>query len=270
MQVAILGCGPAGLLAAKAVSNAGHTPIIFSKKVKSFISGAQYLARPIANLTEGARRFQVKFVKEGSGDVYTRRLYEGHGIPVRSSWHNFEDGKFEDAWSMQDCYEALWAEYDDVILDIPFSSELMAHLVRSADMVVSTIPRYVLEGWTTEEFKNLKGGWIFPHREIWIVMDWPDAHRLDNNTIYYNGLEDGTSLYRMSKINGVASAEFTAPVEGGVQVVKPIAYGGSDPFPAVVKVGRFGAWTKMQLAHHAYSTVLENLRPDTNLSLPGV
>lgn len=271
MQVAILGCGPAGLLAAKAASNAGHTPVIFSRKVKSKISGAQYLARPIHNLTERTVGFQVKFDKRGTGENYTARLYQGHEVPVRSSWHNFENGKLEAAWSMEECYELLWAEFVDSIVDMEVSKTLVDGLLhRGADMVVSSIPRWVLEGWTPEQFRDPATGAvaIFQHRKVWIAPG--ERLRCDDNTIVYNGRDDGSSCYRWSKIRGVASAEFTSFVPGAIEIIKPIAYCGTDPYPSVVKVGRYGAWSKMQLAHHAYSSVLERLRPDVSPQLPGV
>lgn len=264
MQVAILGCGPAGLLAAKAVKNAGHTPIIFSRKAKSRISGAQYLARPIHNLTEHTVGFQVRFVKMGSGDVYTQRLYEGQDVPVRSSWHNFEDGKLEDAWSMQECYELLWGEFVDSIVDMPFTHTLADALVTGADMVVSSIPRWVLDGRARPDPE------AYPHRKIWVVSGEGVVDDLSDNTIYYNGMRDGGTMYRMSNIRGNKSAEFTQPIEGGVEIMKPIVFQGEDRYPTIVKVGRYGAWSKMQLAHHAYSAVLERLRPDVSPQIPGV
>ena len=52
MIVAILGCGPTGLVAAHACAMK-HIPfVIFSKKRKSFLFGSQYLHEPIPGVIE--------------------------------------------------------------------------------------------------------------------------------------------------------------------------------------------------------------------------
>ena len=51
MNVAVLGCGPAGLIAAWAAEQAGADVQIYSKKVQSIIPGSQYLHGPIPGVS---------------------------------------------------------------------------------------------------------------------------------------------------------------------------------------------------------------------------
>jgi hypothetical protein len=270
MKVAILGCGPAGLLAAQAVSNAGHQPEIFSKPIKSQISGAQYLAKSIHNVTEPKDKFTIFFRKDGDGDTYTRRLYEGRDVPVMSSWHSYEDGRGYDAWSMTAIYDQLWNLYGPMVHPIELDHEGMEILLHEYELVISTIPKHFVVRALIDEYRDPESkfpeGW-FEKREVYIqTKNLPNTlQSLDDNTIWYNGTGFYGSMYRASRINGILSAEYTHPQDGCFPIIKPIRYGGirlGDLYPNLYCVGRYGAWSKMQLVHHAYFKTLNILRPD--------
>lgn len=267
MKVAILGCGPAGLLAAQAVANAGHQPEIFSKPEKSKISGAQYLAAKIHNIE--VEKFEVTFVKAGTGAGYTEKLYRGRDVPVVSSWHSYEEGRPYDAWPMQDVYDQLWGWYGAMVHPVSLNQAGLQELLRGYELVISTIPKHVIaRSLLWDEFgsdKQFPDGW-FESREIWVKTDGLPGIMagMPDNTIFYNGFADG-DMYRASHIRGNMSAEYVSEQEGAIRIVKPIRYGGpalSDDHPNLFFVGRYGAWSKMQLAHHAYFKTLNLLRPD--------
>lgn len=259
-RVAVLGCGPAGLLAAHAVRMAGCHPVIIGRKVKSRPGGAQFIDRPVSGLKTPLEKFYVRMMLEGEGDNYTRRLYEGHDIPVRSSWHNYVGKETVEAWGMTELYDQLWDDFSDEIIDLELYFEDLVSIDEEYENVVSTIPRWLLDPAGKPDPK------LFPARKIWIVPDDPIASILSENTVCYNGTPLGANpatshIYRFSNIRGQRFAESTQPVENGIPIVKPIAFCGEDVFPQWLKVGRYGAWSKMQLASHAYYHTMNWLIP---------
>ena len=259
MKVAILGCGPAGLLAAQAVAEAGHKADILSRKVKSKISGAQFIDREIPGII--TTPFEVRFVMNGDGETYTRRLYDGHPVPVLSSWHNYEPDRAYKAWNMDAIYDALWEAHESSIFDMDFNQEVAVDVLGQYQTVISTIPRPAVIAAMRPDFTM---EW-FPSRKVWIKPDFAPATALPDNTIVYNGTDDYGPLYRFSKIQGNTSGEFISRVEGGIEVTKPIRYDGPPVSDRLFFFGRYGAWSKMNLVTHAYFATRELFAPWTEL-----
>lgn len=255
MKVAILGAGPAGMLAAQAVHSAGHTPIIVSKKVVSRIGGAQFLHLPIQDATKSSESFPIQFILDGTGAEYTSRIYGDHPVPVLSSWHNYANGHIRYGYPLKATYERLFEKFESCIEDMTIDEVALKEINSSHDWVVSTIPRWILDG------KAGPGEPDYPFREVWIKSPFAPAEGLADNTIYYNGQPGDDPMYRMSKIQGITSGEFVTHQPGSVRIIKPIRYCGEDLHPDITKVGRYGAWSKMQLAHQAYTNVRNMLLP---------
>ena len=76
MRVAVLGSGPAGLLAAHACVQQGVEPKIYSLKEKSLMFGAMYLHEPIPDLNDPDRPdHDIMIVKEGTREGYAKNVY---------------------------------------------------------------------------------------------------------------------------------------------------------------------------------------------------
>jgi hypothetical protein len=104
----------------------------------------------------------------------------------------------------------------------------------------------------------------FTVQDIWAQGDAPElglycSVAVEPWTIVANG-EPSPRWYRASNVFGYKTAEWPVaarpPVEGVVRVRKPIATNctcwpliGSAP---VLRVGRYGTWTKGELSHQAY------------------
>ena len=73
-KVVVLGCGPAGLIAAHAAAMQGADIRIMSKPRKSFMNGAQYLHKHI-NGTPYSDPFQVSYEMLGSPEQYRLKVY---------------------------------------------------------------------------------------------------------------------------------------------------------------------------------------------------
>lgn len=255
MEVAILGCGPAGLLAAHAVTKAGHRPVIFSRYEKSTISGAQFLHRPVEDATLPEEAFDITFQMSGDEAGYVSRLYRDHG-QVDSSWKNYQDGERVVAYPMATTYDRLWSKYRSRIEEVDLDLGQIRRIYMDHPEVVSTIPR----GYLASDDQASK----FRSATVHIGVNDVYGMSLPENTIWYNGsnYDDGNDVYRASNIQGITSGEYVKPQDHTHPVVKPIRFEGVDEFPDIFKVGRYGRWDKRQLAHSAYSETLKWFRPD--------
>jgi hypothetical protein len=264
MQVAILGCGPAGLLAAHAVAEAGHEPIILSRKVKSPIFGAQYLHRHIRGLNLPAPEHQIDVIKAGCREGYAENVYGTPDAPV--SWDKF-DGGVVPGWNMQKAYDNLWGIYDGITHDVNLDAELLHQLSTNYPIIYSTIPADMICA-KPDEHKFYSQG-------IYVVHG-PGVHLIegvnDGDIMYYNGYTPdgrygniaGFSWYRFSQINKYQSWEYRERPAGDQigwdhltlsEGRKPISTS-CGCWPRMIKVGRFGAWDKQILTHHVYERVL--------------
>jgi hypothetical protein len=118
--------------------------------------------------------------------------------------------------------------------------------------------------------KDLKEDWVFscipapalcPHtpqcefikQDVWIV----DAPPSQEHTVLYNGYRH-FQWYRYSSLFGNAFYEFPIPRVNGFKISKPLRTTCPGPDrPGLYRLGRYGAWEKKALIHHAYEKTLE-------------
>jgi hypothetical protein len=264
--VLILGCGPAGLLAAYAVELLGGSPAIMSRPNKSELPGAQYLHEPIPGLT-GEPDGKLQTLRRGDAGGYAEKVYGNRFAPC--SWTHHEGiTTVRNAWDLRAVYDKLWAKYSPQVIPAEIDRELLDDVRRTFPLVISTVPatllcapehRRILEGIEHHSFQFAKAD----------IVDWAPPE-IEDNTIHYSG--DPVDLwYRSSRIFGHASTEFGryADVQtrlGGYSELKPdarvetfvpktgIKVVGTtcDCFPEIKRAGRFGTWTKGYLTHHAF------------------
>lgn len=246
MRIAVLGCGPAGLMAAHAVAQAKHDPAIFSKKVPSSIGGAQYLHRPLPGVNKATPDGQVNFIKYGNEQVYAKKVY---GDPTaRTSWYDYEEG-YHDIWNLRSTYQRLWKKYEDAIHDIKLDYETVQSLLRAFPMVLSTVPLHQICGYSH----------TFTSQDVWIV--YGQAKEQGEDRIVYDGTGD-FPWYRWSYIfgwRGIEYSQATGTNQPSMHVRKPLQHD-CDCHTDLVKLGRYGSWQKGVLAHHAYEGAENALR----------
>lgn len=257
MKIAVLGCGPAGLMAVHGVRAVRPEAdvAIFSKARKSHMFGAQYLHEPIPGLE--ARKTTVDYQLRGSMDDYRRKVYG-------PKW----DGKVSpddyigehDAWNIRDAYDQLWSLYGDWVNDVQIDPAGVRALYddHKFDLVVNTIPLDIL----------CHRGHSFGAVEIVAAGDAPEhgvkvssMYHCPYDTVVCNG-ESAPSWYRMSRIFDYTTVEWPGglkvPVNSAANVVKP-TFNNCDCWPDMLKVGRYGSWTKGVLSHEAFFKVKEAL-----------
>jgi len=263
--IAVLGVGPAGLLAAHAVAMSGRPVTIFAapggsgKPEPSKINGAQFLHTAIPGIHESDRPDgRVQIIHEGDKDTYRRKVYgDSPDIPFVS----FGVDRFIDAWQMSGTYEALWG-----LLDIQNAANVKtvdANFIQEAlnknwfERIVSSIP-------ATAIFKSpAEHKFLGQTISIWPYCAVPNLKPSEEDFVLYDGTED-RSWSRTSMMFGYGGTEFGEGMDKKartayhplISVRKPIS-NSCTCFPEVLRVGRMGTWTKGVLAHDGFFATLK-------------
>jgi hypothetical protein len=265
MKALILGCGPAGLMAAHAAAMADYEVVILSKKRKSELFGCQYLHAPIPLATAGDP-VDVAYVLEGSIKDYRNKVYPNrNGVAV--SPDTLETNHL--AWDIRQTYDALWGMYGDYVIDVDFRNGFldmaeMNGLLDKADVAYSTVPAPLLCKRTEDhgfDAEVVYGIGDAPERGVFAPFKAPE------NTILCNG-ESSPSWYRASNVFGYNTVEWPGgrkpPIEGVSEIVKPLKTN-CDCRPNIKRLGRYGLWQKGVLSHEAFTQVRHELENDWTL-----
>lgn len=247
MRVAILGCGPAGLMAAHGAILAGAKEIrVFSKKRKSELFGAQYLHAPIPEATSGDP-FLIRYTLTGTAEAYRAKVYGDNWTGTVSP----EDlSESHEGWDIRQTYDWLWSTYAETIMDFDLNP-LSVNQIRESkpDIIVNTVPRPAL----------CAKGHQFKSTMIWAAGDAPERGKVipyrqcPPNTVLCNG-ELEQAWYRLSHIDGFRTVEwpdYVRPPIEAAQVTKP-TWTNCDCTDDMVNVGRYGRWEKGSLSHEAF------------------
>lgn len=260
-QIAVLGCGPAGLLVAHAIELAGHSPVIISRRVQSPMAGAMYLHRSIPGLTESEPDGTLVIGKTGTAEGYATKVYGDPGHDV--SFTKFEHGSVP-MWSLTAAYAKLWERYEGVVMDHTITHDDVSVMVGNYDMIFSTIPKHLLCRHTNPEYATPAVTHAFSSQRIYLHRRPRQGPWMVDQMIY-NG-QERDDWYRYSAIGehecweyssvGGFPEDFHPEKEDWFSGAKPIA-NDCDCWPTIHNVGRFGAWTKGQLTHHAFEQAVD-------------
>lgn len=249
-EVAIIGCGPAGLLAAHAAVLADYQPVIFSKSAEpSPTARATFLHRAIPDITAAQPDGVIKLKKVGTESGYARKVY---GDPFRrTSWSRFVSNAYQPAWALAPAYETLWRLYGGTVQEAEIDPEEAHELVEDYPLAINTAPAPALCG----------SGHEFESRALWVVEQAPDE--VGSNTMVYNGYPPD-HWSRASDIFGIRSTEYTkhsnktVGAHKGMKVVSTDC----DCHPKIHRAGRWGTWRQGVLVHQAFEYTFDLLRLD--------
>lgn len=285
-RVAVIGCGPAGLLAAWGAARCGYKVEIFTdRKSPSTQVGAQYIHHLIPGVTTEDEAQWVTYSHVGTVQGYSKKIYGPDFPPEETSWSKFEG--VVPAWPMGLIYRRLWNFFEDAIIEARIDVARLEKIAQHNHTVFSTMPLdkllTVSEERRDEFYKTEK---IFGYPRM-MTPGYRQPH--GPNTIVYNGWAS-VRWYRQSSIFGQEWTEWPYNVEAeGVkedverygheynpmllwQAVKPVAC--TLPIhllipPNVRLVGRYGRWQKGVLSHEAYEDVVNHLEgASSTRSLP--
>lgn len=241
MKIAVLGSGPAGLLAAHAATRLGHKVYIYAHGERSHIQGAQYIHDQIDGLTEEVEPFIVSYAKVGDSTGYAEKVY---GSPLApSSWAKFPQGEYP-AWPMDDVYDLLWDAWGDRVTKLDITRHQVEPLIRQHDMVLSSIPANAI---CYDEDHKFKGAEVVFEPHCYVDME---------DIVVYSGRRS-EDWYRTSNLRGHAWTEYSRSMW---QHVPPRWRSGVKPTETTCdcwttqlhRIGRFGKWEKAQLVTDAY------------------
>jgi hypothetical protein len=264
---AVLGCGPSGLLAAHAFAMKDVPFVILSPYMKSKLGGAQFSHIPIPGIHEEEDKVLLKYIVTGDAETYHKKVYGNQQVDF-VSFSNVENGMEVPAWSLTEMYDQLWTKYQERIVDFQVEPSRIQGLLMTFDLVISSAPADKMCLGTIDPSVQHQ----FRSQTIRILNDALDQSTPDN-TIVYDGT-DIHSYYRMSRIFGVGSTEWSSfaavPPGHDLRTVNKPLWTNCDchigkyadptgvPF-GIIRVGRFGCWSKGKLSYHAYNEVTEVL-----------
>ena len=264
VRVVVLGCGPAGLIAAAAARvhdrHAGLT--ILSNKRKSTMYGAQYLHQPIPYHTPSGLDgiANIQYTLAGSTEEYRRKVYGDRFVGAVSPEELAETHL---GWDIRMTYDNLWDEFEPIILQREVGPPELDDLLNDPDidLVISSIPLQRL----------CHNGHTFQGTEIWAAGEAPEVgiklpFNCADDTVMCNGKEY-PSWYRLARIFGRTTVEWPGrlpkpPIGSVTRVTKPTKHNCDcwTNHPKFFTVGRYGSWDKSQLSHHAFDATTERLQ----------
>lgn len=242
MKCAVLGCGPAGLLAAHAAVRNGASVVIYSDTAQpSVIGGAQFLHRAIPEITNADPDAMCDFRHMGNRENYAKRVY---GDPLADvSWGSYAEG-LHPIWNMQQAYNQLWERYAELIVIEDIYPKNLNKIADVEDVVLSCIPAPALCSHQPQ--------CQFIKQDVWILTVDNHFENLECS-IVYNGSMAG-DWYRWCSLFGHTFFEHPQFVPNARKVSKPLRTDCPGPthLGNVIRLGRYGLWEKHQLIHHAY------------------
>lgn len=250
LRVVVLGCGPSGLMSAHAAALAGCDVRILSKPRKSRMNGAQYLHRPIP-LASAAKPFKIDYRLWGSAEGYRDKVY-GRDSGVQVSPESLVG--IADAWDIREAYDWLWETYGSYVREWEATPISLQGMIAgwNPDLVISTVPAPLI----------CKGDHGFTSVKIWASDK--SMMGAGDDVVLCNG-DKNTGWYRASRIQGYENTEWPhdrrPPFSSDRlwEVEKPIEHK-CDCFPGVVRMGRYGSWTKGVLSHESFYGVQDLLK----------
>lgn len=241
-EVAIIGTGPAGMLAAHAAEQSGAVVTMLTDGRPSMIGGAQYLHRSIPGLTAPDPDGFVRFKYVGTPEEYSQKIYGRPDAPT--SWGKYTG--LVPAWSLQAAYRDLQIRFESRMrIEQVQGSDIMG-LCAAYDLVVNSAPRRLF----------CLHQHVFSSVPLWVSSDRVDP--IEPNSVVYLG--DPAPCCRISNIWGQRSFEYAAAWHGAMKTYKPNGHACTcHPHDNYMTVGRYGAWDKDQLTSDAYQQVHDAL-----------
>lgn len=248
LKIAILGCGPAGLVAAHAARRSGGEVTVFSMRRKSTLYGSQLLKQPIPGVP-GIPQEVVHYCLIGRLGQYLQKIY---GYQRSDEWTDVIDA-YVPSWDIRATYNWLWDQWRAQIIDLAVGAHTLSMVRNGFDIVISSIPG----SWLCDQGHTFAASYIWaagdaPDRGILI----PDEMRVPSGQIVRDGMPDDPWT-RISNTYGHVTVEWPdgpRPWPTAARVPKPL-WTDCSCWPTVARVGRYGKWHKDGLVHDVYDEV---------------
>lgn len=264
MRVAILGAGLAGMVAAKAVMDAGgKVEKIITDKLAGGFPGFVYLEEDLG-LGLKEQNFIVK--REGSKEVYAQKRQGLEDID-RSSWDKFPPKMYR-AYNPKEAYVELLRIFGPVLEYDRFEegaveSRAVLRLLDNYDLVISTIPKPTMFPFLS--YNGVEGLLVKTRKAL---------NSVDKQVVIYNG--DYNSVWsRVSNLWGERWYEYYHHKSSGYKVeisgrdtviptVKPNGHSGTAYVPEnLILEGRLGRWERSRKVIDTYYRVYGKIKENS-------
>jgi hypothetical protein len=254
-KVLVLGCGPAGLIAAYAAQREfGADVLILSMKRPSPLFGCQYLHAPLPGITEERDGQPVTYTLHGTAEAYRAKQYGSVTLPVSPQ----QLAGNHMAWDIRVAYERLWERFEPYIHDISLNpSDIVPLLSESMpDLCISSLPAPVLCQTADRHVFNSVNAWAIGDAPALGQRVADFGYQVPPFTVWCSG-EPEVSWYRACNVFDHTTVEWPGhkrrpPIDGVVPFPKPLSTD-CDCMPSILRVGRYGRWQKGTLSHEAYA-----------------
>jgi hypothetical protein len=250
MRVAIIGSGPAGLLAAHAVERSGHEPIIYGQRSQN-VDESQFLFECPPGLER--QTFELTIDILGRPEDYAKKVYGDSAAPV--SLQKLKTGVYQ-VTPLLEVYEFLWNVYGRTATQVRVDQLNLPDIARSVELTLNTMTAQDLCDDPSHSFEFVRTYML-------------KGEASGENIMYYNGANDPMHpWFRYSRIRGIGVFEYAcppttwreAPGETIINGVKPTGNNcdcmiTGDPRlrgSKVQRIGRFGKWERGVMNHHAF------------------
>lgn len=244
-DIAVLGCGPAGLLVALAVEQAGHTPHIYSIKKKSVIPGSQHLHGPIPELTPMYPEGTINFVRIGTARGYAQKLY---GDPDQATgWEHYL--QVFPSWNVLKAYDRLWDTFGDRVKDVKLDFDIVRNIALGHTVTISTVPAQALCYRHSEH--------TFEGKPYFLKQLPTPPGDEEHEIVVYNGLL-ADDWYRWSILGGICSIEYAKiPDTGHDKMGLKAISNNCNCWPTIHRAGRWAKWKHGVTMYNAYQKAVE-------------
>jgi hypothetical protein len=227
------------------VEQAGHNPVLFSKKQKSVIPGSQHLHGPVPDLTSPYPEGTIQFVRIGSAENYALKVY---GDPERETgWDNYL--QVYPSWNVLKAYDRLWDRFGGRVNDVNITPQVVRNLQDEYSCIISTIP----QGQICEHKHDFKGV------RYWIQQLPTPPADVNHEIVVYNGMLTDP-WYRWSILGGLCSIEYMkrpADVSGLLHGGYKAVDNDCDCFRTVHRCGRWAEWRHGVTMFKAYEKAVQ-------------
>jgi hypothetical protein len=193
----------------------------------------------------------VVYQLRGDADAYRMKVYGNTDVTVSPT---VLTGQHE-AWDIREAYCKGYELYEERIQHEILTGSIVQQITQAYEgRVISTVP--------LPSICLVRNGHQFPAARVWAIGDAPERGvqcpiKVSENTVVCNGFAE-PAWYRASTILGYSTAEWPSrpPLDGAALVNKPIR-NTCDCHPSILRLGRYGTWTKGVLSHDAYWNVVK-------------